>query len=532
MFVVVDIEWANNDQNHQSLTQLAAAKLDDNWRVTDTFSTLIRPQNASFEDWAQVCYNGGSPEVFRQAPAAIVALSRFEAWLSREDILLFWYGSAIKMFCKMYRILFKKTYERKCLSIGEKIIDFLKIDPDQNRNPYQLAKWAALKLSGMEHISQNDVAVIVSILWWSAVPPSVILAPPASPTPARGASDQPHQLYQYNLKGGLLHKRGSSCIPHDAILKGYGSLRACIKKGFRPCPVCLQKEMDMEKRRRNRELLENVPYQYVFLPDSPIFHRRSCPNLVYATQTIEGCMIYEKAIGTGRTPCRFCKPIPTERILAPKKRKTKTKSKLPPAFVVPVDNEGEKRAIGRYNAAKNERDVALRVANLTEIEKRDIYTLTQPEFAFWSAPGYRTFHIRSCGKLSDMTHLKGFKQYDAAIAAGYVPCKQCRPTRKHDVAFSIPITNRSREDEDVEVLESFCRNMGYFYYAEKDIFTVRTLVGEWKIYTNLRPVKVDHNNLTHDGGYHRQPRVFLSLYDTIRYIHKHDESLLEKKRKH
>ena len=41
MFVLADIEWMTNEAGHQSPTQLAAIKVDENWNTVDSFESFI-----------------------------------------------------------------------------------------------------------------------------------------------------------------------------------------------------------------------------------------------------------------------------------------------------------------------------------------------------------------------------------------------------------------------------------------------------------------------------------------------------------
>ena len=173
----------------------------------------------------------------------------------------------------------------------------------------------------------------------------------------------------------------------------------------------------------------------------------------------------------------------------------------------------------------------LQVENLTESERNDIFTLTQPRFAFWVGQGYQSFHLHSCSKLHEVSNLKGFGTYQEAISAGYTPCKKCKPTSKHDVKYSIPITNRIRVDEKVEDLETLCIDAEYPHYKEGPYFCIETPVGKWRINVASSPVKLEHINLVESpecDAYHEQPRLFLSFIDTFVYIKRHDDKIIQR----
>ena len=89
MFVICDIEWAINDKKQISLTQIAASRVNEKWHTLESFFSLARPQNASFEDWEQVCYAGHKSIDFLHAPSAYTVLLEFEAWLKEDDIIAF-----------------------------------------------------------------------------------------------------------------------------------------------------------------------------------------------------------------------------------------------------------------------------------------------------------------------------------------------------------------------------------------------------------------------------------------------------------
>ena len=109
----------------------------------------------------------------------------------------------------------------------------------------------------------------------------------------------------------------------------------------------------------------------------------------------------------------------------------------------------EQRAINRHRQAQEERMAYMQNGSLKQDGKDDLYTLTQPRFAFWAASGYNTFHLRNCKKMSGLKNLKGFSLYADATAAGYRPCKCCKPTSKHDIYLSLPIYSKKRYGDGI-----------------------------------------------------------------------------------
>ena len=172
----------------------------------------------------------------------------------------------------------------------------------------------------------------------------------------------------------------------------------------------------------------------------------------------------------------------------------------------------------------------LKKENLSEQEISDIYTLTQSGLAFWAGQGYQNFHLRGCSKLNGVSNLKGFKSYEKAVAAGYTPCKTCRPTHKHNLQLSIPINNECRHGEKIEFIAPLCKAEGFTFLRSNNNAFIETPVGKWQINLASFPIKIFHINLikTPEGTtYHEQPRRFLSFADTFEYIKRHDINLIK-----
>ena len=269
---------------------------------------------------------------------------------------------------------------------------------------------------------------------------------------------------------------------------------------------------------------------------------------------IRGNNDYDRCIELGLKPCGWCRPKPL-----PKPPAKPAKAPRPePKPAEPVKHiyeeqgivttrrltEQEKRALKRHSAAVRER-ARLDFDSLTEEEQRDANVLTQPGFAFWAARGYSTFHLRSCPKLNGLSDLKGFATCGEAAHAGLRPCKLCRPSSKYDVPVSVPIYQTQREGETPEVLDALCDGCGYTHSSNGSAYYIETPVGRWKLLTDTVPVDVYHINLASSflkkkpglrassddrpldaEGYHKQPRLFLSLADTFRYIRKHEHQLM------
>lgn len=188
--------------------------------------------------------------------------------------------------------------------------------------------------------------------------------------------------------------------------------------------------------------------------------------------------------------------------------------------------KAEKKAVRRHNEATGER--AQVVGELSPEEKRDMLTLTNPGYAFWASKGYKTFHLRNCIKLKDLTDLRGFARYEDAVRAGYSPCKQCAPSPKSNLVVSVPIEQRVRKNEEPSLLDELCDKAGFKHSYSAPEYCIETPAGKWKLIFGTRPLDVFHLHLNEeqpvDEEYHKQHRLFLSLQDTFEYIKRHDSN--------
>ena len=60
MFVLMDIEWIENQIHYITPTQIAAMRVDEQWRCHDRFYSRIRPRDSSFHQWAHMAYTGAA----------------------------------------------------------------------------------------------------------------------------------------------------------------------------------------------------------------------------------------------------------------------------------------------------------------------------------------------------------------------------------------------------------------------------------------------------------------------------------------
>lgn len=529
MFVITDIEWITNADGHFSPTQLAGIKVDENWNEADRFSAFIRPRDSEFYDWKHVAYTGGKVSDFLHARNAHNVLDDFCQWLSQDDIILWWHQESEAVFKKLVKLILKTKPDNRMVNINKYVYAFLSGQSDAKGSAYKIAQARDIETNQeLEHHSINDANVIRKLMQRLDYPQGDLLKPIASVQKNINPSKKSKELpYQYDVSTNTIHlKDCPKLLASDIVTQGFEALKTPLRKGFKPCDCC-RDEYKKAFRERNIDILERTQYTYVYTPDSKVFHKYTC-GVMLSAKSILGTRKYETVIKTGRKPCKLCNPTPNDKYRPlPPQLKVARITKKPKQM---LSNDSAK-AVLRQKIAAEERRQKLQDESLTKQEREDIYTLTQPRFAFWVGQGYQTFHLRNCSKLRELSNLRGFGTYKEAVRAGLTPCRKCKPTAKHDMKLSVPITNRVRENERIEELEAMCADEGYSHYMEGAYFYLETPVGKWKINACEVPVKLEHINLVrapYEKRYHEQPRIFLSFIDTFDYIKRHDEELQRK----
>lgn len=531
MFVIVDMGWVTNDSGRHCPTQLAAAKVDSNWKGVSFCSTLIRPLDSSFHIWEDKAFGGAKAIDFLDGRGAYNSLSYFLDWLDEDDVLVWWHINSVRMFEKFVKIILKKQVNHQMITIHDRVYDFLDSKHKPKDTPYNIA--GSLGFYVAEHLkysSAYNVRLISDILMQIEYPQEKLSEPfvkaetKCDETMIVNTEHTEHFLYRYDYETNTIHSKDCpDIIGKEMFMKRYNALNKAVKKKYKPCKCC-KKEYNEIVKERSRRIIDQTPYTYIYTPTSDVFHRPDCRCMYYA-RTIFGTTKFRTAINTGKNPCKICNPKSEPKVA--KKVEKQISVLLEKKHIIPIDKEVDK-ALKRQRIAAEERARKLREENLTDAEIRDVYTLTQPRFAFWAGKGCKTFHIHSCSKINTTSELRGFESYEYAINSGYTPCRHCKPTAKHNATISVPISSKIRNNDRFEDLAYFSFQEGYTFKVEKDALYIETPVGKWYVKKSKPPICIEHINLVvtpFSNKYHKQPRLFLSYYDVFEYIKRHDEAL-------
>lgn len=315
--------------------------------------------------------------------------------------------------------------------------------------------------------------------------------------------------YVLDLQTNTIHKEncrlicGNVVIWKELYLRMIGKGKKCV------CAKCCRADYRALIKKKNEESISKANFLFIAVRGREVFHLPTCKVAVSAKE-IQGFTKYKYAIKKHR-PCALCKPKneesekPLSRAEKPKKKNT-----------VSLPKE-EVKALKRYMEAKAEFE------NESFARTQDAYTLVQTQYVFWVSRGYKNFHLRNCPKLKGLQDLKGFGKYSDALRAGYTPCKNCKPTKKDNVDFSIPLRGGKVLGETADILTTFCQKKGYECTSDESFFYITTPKGQWKIHVKTNPIRLEHINLLYKSReYHRQPRLFLSFKDVFEYIKRHD----------
>ena len=516
MYVLADVEWVENDQGLISFTQIAMFRVDEKWKLVRCKSRRIRPKDSSFHQWDHMAFTGGTKDDFLSAPSYSQVFEDIQKWLWPSDTICWWSDESKEWIQKMV-----PTITNRQIVINERVANFL---GQKLCSPYQLAKKLKLEKPGQMHNSRNDVEMMRILLDTLRFPHPIpeIITP--APVPVKALPLPPE--YIAHIETNRIHKKGCSLLPTTGSTKSYNELTKTVGKGYVPCD-CVKEEYRAARRTRNQSIIDRTEYCFIYSPDSRVFHRRDCKIALNAKQLM-GTVQYHKCAATGRYPCLVCNPKPEHET---KKYSTSNKQNQTPASLQAQQMKAyEQRAVNRHRQAQEQRRSFMQNTALSDEKKKDMKTLSHPGYAFFAAKGYNTFHLLNCKKLSGLSNIKGFGRYYEASRAGYQPCKCCKPTGKHDIVVSLPIYSAKRNEESPDTLSDLCLRSHILYWEEKGFSYMRTDAGIWRLSTKQTPYRLEHINLlmtpNNRTDFHRQPRLFLSLADVVRYIKKHDGDLL------
>ena len=529
MYVLLDIEWVTNTENHICPTQVAAFRVTEQWAGRELFFRRIRPRDNSFHVWSHVGYTGGTKQAFLHAQPLTQVMQELLDWLRADDVICVWHAESEKVLRAALGLGLKRSLPHKVIVLRDYLINFHTELTISSWKPHKIAPKCGWQVVKPAHKADNDVMNMRQALLGLAFPAKRLLLSPEEIEEENQLAAQAAPVYYQDDWTDVIHKEDCALLSNlSRQLKNVGN-QFLLRQDLQFCD-CMREARYRARRERNRDTIARMGCNYVYAESSQVFHRRECGLILQTVSQIKGTVYYKTCADTGRRPCACCRPDANAKDNCRLKKPSLTRLNPPDRRLTTE----EKRGLARYHQARQERIAGAQKSFATAAQREDFYTLTQPGCGFFAATGYATFHLRKCRKLEGLSGLKGFATYQEALNAGHTPCKCCKPTAKDDITCSVPMGSIPRKGERVQELAALCEQCGYPYVVQDTKFKFTTAVGRWIIETAARPYIVKHINLVmtpqNETTYHRQPRIFLSMVDAFLYIKRHDEALQNKQR--
>ena len=263
MFVLLDMEWIEGRGGHRSLTQLYAARVDAKWNTIRVFDALVCPRDLETAPWEHMAFNGYAPAEFCASDSEKNCVQRFFRWLQPDDVICCWHGDAKNTLKALYCRYLSEAFPTKVHCMNQKVYAIIKAHGIPVCSLYKIAEACGLATPAPEHQSSNDVAVMQMLFQ------ALELA--QSKAPKRAPAKEP--------------------IP---------------------------------RQERNAKIIAASSYNYLYAPNSEIFHCRNCKQLLRVKELL-GSVYYQTA-SKNRRPCKLCHPELQPIIDRPPKEKAATET--------------------------------------------------------------------------------------------------------------------------------------------------------------------------------------------------------------
>ena len=251
MIVLLDLEWI--EKNEKFLTQLSAVRTDENWNVVSSMEIFVKPSAECFKEPSHMAFGGIDTDLYRAAFSEKDCMRDLDEWLESDDEIWVWAKSNKQYFADLwYRYIggsIPRTYAT-AFDIRKKATR----RRSDAESPYTILALMGENPPYPEHRASNDTEVMRRLFSRLGIQQSMYAKTPAK-TP-------------------------------------------------QPTPT---------QRERNQKMIDRTEYNFLFLKNSEVFHRRTCKACLCARSESEilGSVYYDAA-AMDRRPCKLCKPEPQE----------------------------------------------------------------------------------------------------------------------------------------------------------------------------------------------------------------------------
>lgn len=262
MKILVDIEWYENRKSETTITQIAAARINDNDEQIDTFYALLHP-DIEVEDYWHIAFGGVRAEEYETALYPEWVLSHFLSWIGDDD-LYFWNGAAAALL-----LYYLPKLPNKIKTLDKPVRAYLSRFISVKGDVYDLAIRCGIKPSYPKHCAKNDVEVLRCLLTHikCAIEDLADDAEPLFSAPSMTRQQQYAQnrrlsgilvkdilpvkgfRFVYSPRDHLLHRVDCPDLVWTKDLRGFGTLRRAAEVYHRGCRCCQELLSEYEQLR-------------------------------------------------------------------------------------------------------------------------------------------------------------------------------------------------------------------------------------------------------------------------------------------
>lgn len=261
MIVLLAMKWIESKTESGEaicrLTQLTAERIAAKWLAVSSVDYLIAPLCPEDTDWEDQAYSGHSRKKFMKGVCEEDCIRDFLLWLEEDDTLFCWSTDTEKTLRKIISRYSSDVPSHPCLCLQEKITQLLCPNSSDGLSLYDSARQSGVEVEAEEHSSSSDVNLMRRML--------AGLGPKAKDV-----------LESALAEAGIPQRELDPCQEKAARLK------------------------------RNEHLIQRRNYQYVYTPDSRVFHCNTC-HYALGAEVLLGTPYYRRA-AKRRRPCKRCKP--------------------------------------------------------------------------------------------------------------------------------------------------------------------------------------------------------------------------------
>ncbi len=238
MLVLLDIEWIQNQKNQPELTQIAAARVDEQWNPVENFTQIICPSDPDSVDWDHMAYCGYEKSQFLAACAERDAAVLFQQWLLPDDQVCLWSHSAKQVFRKKWIQIFGHGFGQP----GIKFMNYILYQKIHQHGLSANSFYEAARLTGSDdtltaHCAEDDVVLMRRIMEHFAVDPRTVLGIKNPLAQRKKWLEKSPFTYFYTASSEVFHIHSCPVLLRASELMGCATYKTAIRHR-RPCKLC------------------------------------------------------------------------------------------------------------------------------------------------------------------------------------------------------------------------------------------------------------------------------------------------------